>query len=99
GVVIRIPIGRVKSYLEENWGAPFIVVFMMLLMVAALFLASGLEGLANEVAVYAYYSLVIGVVLQFICYLKYGSEQGLQRHLRIRAHRNTLPDTEAREGC
>jgi hypothetical protein len=63
-----------SKYLKENWGAPFIVVFMVLLMGSAGLLASGLEDVANMVAVYAYYSLVIGVVLQLICYLKYGKE-------------------------
>jgi len=39
---------------------------MALLMTAALFLARGIEGIANEIAVYAYYSLVIGVILSFL---------------------------------
>lgn len=66
------------SYLYENWGAPFIIGFMMLLMVAAFSLVSGLDSLANEVAVYAYYLLVVGVVLQLISFLRgrrEGSEQ------------------------
>jgi hypothetical protein len=41
-------------------------------MAAAGYLCCGLESIANDIAVYAYYSLVIGVVLQLICYLKYG---------------------------
>jgi hypothetical protein len=40
---------------------------MLLLMVAAGSLAMGLDFLANEVAIYAYYALVTGVVLQFVC--------------------------------
>jgi uncharacterized integral membrane protein len=60
------------SYLRENWGAPFIIAFMVMLMAAAGYLCCGLESIANDIAVYAYYSLVIGVVLQLICYLKYG---------------------------
>ena len=63
---------RLKPYLRGNWGAPFILAFMIMLLAAAGYLCYGLESTANEVAVYAYYSLVIGVVLQFICYLKYG---------------------------
>jgi len=59
------------SYVSENWGAPFIVVFMVLLIACAGLLASGLSSLANDVAVYAYYFLVAGVILQLASYLKY----------------------------
>ena len=61
-----------RAYLRENWGAPFVLGFMVLLVVAAVCLASGLEWWANEVANYAYFSLVIGVVLQLICFWKFG---------------------------
>jgi hypothetical protein len=64
--------GRLRGYLRENWGAPFIIAFMVMLMAAAGYLCYGLESIANDIAVYAYYSLVVGVVLQLICYLKYG---------------------------
>ena len=67
---------RVKGYVKENWGAPFIVGFMALLMVAAVSLLMGLAVLADEVAVYAYYALVVGVVLQLVCFLKYGKRNG-----------------------
>ena len=66
---------RLKGYLRENWGAPFIVAFMVMLMAAAGYLCCGLEAVANDIAVYAYYSLVIGVALQFVCYLKYGGDE------------------------
>ncbi|MES4787417.1 MAG: hypothetical protein C4294_18225 [Nitrospiraceae bacterium] len=63
---IRIPLW----YFRENWGAPFIIGFILLLMVAAACLACGLDSLANDVAVYAYYLLVAGVVLQLISFLR-----------------------------
>ena len=66
-IKIKIPLG----YFNENWGAPFIISFMALLMVAASYLAYGFETIANELAVYAYYMLIIGVVLQLISYLKW----------------------------
>ena len=66
---------RIKDYLKENWGAPFIIVFMILLTTAAVYLALGDEANANNIAVYAYYSLVIGVFLQLICFIKYGREE------------------------
>ena len=63
---------RPKQYLRENWGAPFVVAFILLLTTSAIFLSIGESDTANSVAVYAFYSLVIGVVLQIASYVKYG---------------------------
>jgi hypothetical protein len=63
-----------STKLRENWGAPFIITFVIMLMVAVGYLCYGLESIANDIAVYAYYSLIIGVVLQFVCYLKHGGK-------------------------
>jgi len=71
----KIPV-RVKGYVRENWGALFIVGFMLLLMIAAAILSMGLAAIADEVAVYAYYALVVGVVLQLACFLKYNKRNG-----------------------
>ena len=71
---------RVKAYTRENWGAPFIVGFMLLLMVAAVSLSMGLAVLANEVAIVAYYALVAGFVLQLVCFLKYNKKNGEKTH-------------------
>lgn len=62
---------RVKGYVRENWGAPYIVGFMVLLVGASTSLFMGSESLADLLAVYAYYFLVAGVVLQLVCFLKY----------------------------
>jgi hypothetical protein len=67
---------KVKGYVKENWGAPFIIGFMLLLIVAAVSLSMGLSSLANGVAVYAYYALVVGVVLQLASFLKYRKRDG-----------------------
>ena len=67
---------RVKEYTRENWGAPFIVGFMLLLIVAAASLSIGVADAANEVAIVAYYALVAGVVLQLVCFLKYRKKDG-----------------------
>jgi amino acid transporter len=64
---LRIPL----RYLEENWGAPFIALFILLLMVAAIFFLMGLVSMADNMAIYAYYVLIVGVVLQLICFIKY----------------------------
>ncbi|MGA3110555.1 MAG: hypothetical protein ABSE15_00800 [Candidatus Bathyarchaeia archaeon] len=62
---------KVKGYLKENWGSPFIVGFMLLLIAAAISLSAGLSSIADIVAVYAYYALVAGIVLQLASFLKY----------------------------
>ena len=62
---------KVKGYVKENWGSPFIVGFMLLLIVAAVSLSAGFASLADNVAVYAYYALVAGVFLQLASFLKY----------------------------
>jgi hypothetical protein len=77
--VEEIPV-RVKEYVWENWGAPFIVGFMLLLMVAAASLSMGLGFFVDEVAVYAYYALVAGVVMQLFCFLKNTKGNGEKDH-------------------
>ena len=62
---------KVKGYVKENWGSPFIVGFMLLLIAAAVSLSAGFSSLADTVAVYAYYALVAGVFLQLASFLKY----------------------------
>jgi hypothetical protein len=62
---------KVKGYVKENWGSPFIAGFMFLLIVAAFSLSVGWSSLADTIAVYAFYVLVGGVVLQLVCFLKY----------------------------
>ncbi len=53
----------IKRELLENPGRPFIIAFMILLIIAAVELAIGNEVLANRAAEIAYYYLVIGVIL------------------------------------
>jgi hypothetical protein len=69
--------GHLRGYMQENWGAPFIVAFMVLLMGAAVFLSLGWSSLADEAAVYAYYALVAGVVLQLVCFLRCRGKDGV----------------------
>ena len=75
GFVKEMP-ARIKGYVRENWGAPFVLGFMLLLIVAAVSLSIGLADVANEVAVYAYYALVVGVILQLVSFLKYRKKDG-----------------------
>jgi uncharacterized membrane protein YbhN (UPF0104 family) len=66
------------DYFKENWGAPFIIAFMILLIIAAIYLSIGNEAYANEIAIYAYYALVIGVFLQLASYIKYAKKEEKQ---------------------
>ena len=69
-VVKEMP-ARIKIYIRENWGAPFVIGFMLFLIVAAVSLSIGLDDIANELAICAYYALAVGVVLQLVSFLKY----------------------------
>lgn len=78
-IVLRIPvyvareyftIDRVRAYVAENPGAPFILGFQFLLIVYALLLVKGAKVMANNLAVYAYYALVVGVLLQIFSYAR-----------------------------
>ena len=73
---ITINITRIVRYLRQNFGAPFVIVFQLLLLVCAALLIRGYSTLADEVAIYAYYSLVIGVVLQLVSFLRH--EEGVE---------------------
>ncbi len=64
-----------KPYLSINWGSPFIAVAVLLLIVAAASLSTGFIDLANRVAIYAYFALLFGVILQLLCFIKYRSLQ------------------------
>jgi len=66
---------RAGRYLKENWGAPFVVGFMLLLITSAAELSIGQPDAANNIAVYAFYLLVLGVALQITSYVRYGEEK------------------------
>jgi len=53
-----------KSYFKANPGTPFILAFMILLVSAAALLIAGNTSEADNTANYAFYSLVIGIVIQ-----------------------------------
>ena len=66
---------EVARYLRTNWGAPFILAFIVLLVASAGLLSAGRSSTANNVAVYAFYALVLGVVLQVASYVKFGESE------------------------
>jgi cell shape-determining protein MreD len=56
-----------KDYIKENWGVPFIIGFLMLLLSAAVLLAAGYISTAEMTANVAYFTLAAGVFLELIC--------------------------------
>ena len=54
------------------------VAFIVLLMTSAIFLSVGESNTANSVAVYAFYALVLGVILQIASYVRYGEGERQQ---------------------
>jgi len=75
-VSLAIIVLKVKGYIKENWGSPFIGGFMLLLVVTAVCLSEGFASLADTMAVYAFYALAIGVFLQLASFLKYRGKIG-----------------------
>ena len=67
---------RVWGCFRENWGAPFVLGFIVVLVVAAGCLAVGLGWWAEELGVVAYFFLVFGVVLQLVCFWRFGRGGG-----------------------
>ena len=63
---------RLAYYLKTNWGAPFVIAFIVLLVASAAELSSGAADSANGIAIYGFYALVAGVALQIASYVKYG---------------------------
>jgi uncharacterized membrane protein len=64
------------EYSRESWGTPFIVVFIVLLATAAITLSAGLSAISEGIVVFAYFALVLGVLGQFFCYLRYNKVSG-----------------------
>jgi len=65
---------KIKEYFKDNPGVPFVIGFQLLLVVSAGLLIQGSSATANEVAIYAYYLLVIGVVLQLFSFVRHRKE-------------------------
>jgi hypothetical protein len=65
---------KARAFFRQNPGAPFIILFQLLLLVCAVLSIGGYSNSADEVAVYAYNFLVVGVVLQLVSFLQHGEE-------------------------
>ena len=62
---------KAGRYTLSNWGSPFVLAFIVLLLASAVILSEGQSDLANTLAIYAFYALVIGVVLQIVSSVEY----------------------------
>ena len=60
-----------KGFMRLNWGAPFIVLFLLFLIGTGVCSSIGLSSLADSLSIFAYYLLIAGIALQFFCFLKY----------------------------
>lgn len=63
---IKLDLPKIKRYLRENWGVPFVILFQTLLLLGGGLLIQGSSALANTIVTYSYYSLLIGIILQLI---------------------------------
>lgn len=67
---IIINTNKIRKYFRDNLGSPFIIIFQMLLLYCASLLIIGNSKFADEISIYAFYFLTIGVILQMISYLR-----------------------------
>ena len=56
-------IKNIKTYLMENPGAIFVLGFMFLIVVSSFLMLGNKIRLADRIAVYGFYSLIVGVIL------------------------------------
>jgi len=63
-------LAKAGQFLRGNPGAILIVGFQVLLLACAGLLIAGLLGLAEGVAVVAYFLLVVGVVVQLVVFVR-----------------------------
>lgn len=61
---------RVRQFFRENPGAVFVLGFQVLLLACAFLLVFGMVSLAEGFAVGAFFLLVVGVVLQLVCFVR-----------------------------
>ena len=62
---------RIVRYFRQNPGAIFVILFQLLLLSCVTLLIWGYSTLANKLAIYAYYSLVVGVAIQSVSFLRH----------------------------
>jgi len=73
-LALRLRIGPVPRYLRENPGSPFILTFILSLLVAAATYSSN-ATLANDIVTNTFLLLVVGVALQAIALARKGPSE------------------------
>jgi len=66
---------KIASFMKKNPGEPFILAFIVLLIIASLLLALGRSNEASSVAEVSYYYLIIGVILQLLSLIIHGGRK------------------------
>ena len=69
-VFFKKMVATLKRFSIENWGFPFISLFLIFLFSSAVLVAAGLASVADIAAIFAYFFLLTGVILQIICFSK-----------------------------
>jgi hypothetical protein len=71
----RIRIRISEKYLKQNWGFPFLIAFIILLLAAIVSSDSySTQASSEQIAIYASYALLIGVLLQVTSFYKYSKQ-------------------------
>jgi heme/copper-type cytochrome/quinol oxidase subunit 4 len=63
-----------KRHIKENWGSSFMVGFMLFLVFTVFSLSAGFNSLSDNVAIYALFTLMMGVFLQLASFLNYSEK-------------------------
>ena len=61
---------RLLNYLKNNWGVPFVFLFIVVLCISTALLSVD-SVLANNLGFAAYWILLGGIILQIVSYLKF----------------------------
>lgn len=69
-VLLKKMAAKLKNYSLANWGFPFITLFLILLLVSVILVETGASTAADLPADIAYFSLLVGVILEIICFGK-----------------------------
>jgi hypothetical protein len=59
-------IKSLRRYFRTNPGSLLILTFQVLLVIATILLTIGNSGAANQIALYAFLAVVVGIAIQFV---------------------------------